>query len=56
MSQFLNHKEIRFSQRQTRCEGRERARCCPKEPQQKVTRSIYETSREVTRVLAQTKQ
>ncbi len=29
-------------------------RCCPKEPQRKVTRSIYETSRDVARVLSQT--
>lgn len=33
-----------------------KTRCCPKEPQRKVTRSIFETSRNVARVLAQTKQ
>ena len=31
-------------------------RCCPKEPKRKVTRSIYESSRDVARQLAQTKQ
>jgi len=31
-------------------------RCCPKEPQRKVTRSIFESSRDVARQLAQTKQ
>jgi hypothetical protein len=33
-----------------------KTRCCPKELQRKVTRSIYETPRNVARVLAQTKQ
>ena len=33
-----------------------KTRCCPKEPQRKVTRSIFETSRHVARALAQTKQ
>ena len=31
-------------------------RCCPKEPQRKVTRSIYELSRDVARAIAQTTQ
>jgi hypothetical protein len=31
-------------------------RCCPKEPQRKVTRSIFESSRDVARQLAQTRQ
>ncbi len=29
-------------------------RCCPKEPQRKVTRSIYEPSRDVARKITQT--
>ncbi len=29
-------------------------RCCPKEPRRKITRSIYESSREVARAVAQT--
>ena len=33
-----------------------KARCCPKEPQRKVTRSIYEPARDVARVIAQTTQ
>jgi len=31
-------------------------RCTPKEPQRKVTRSIYETSRDAARILSQTQQ
>ncbi|MBI1492065.1 transposase [Rhodobacteraceae bacterium MYP1-1] len=31
-------------------------RCCPREPQRKVTRSIYEPSRDVARALSQTQQ
>ena len=33
-----------------------KTRCCPNEPQRKVTGSIYETPRDVTRVPAQTMQ
>jgi transposase len=33
-----------------------KARCCPKEPQRKVTRSIYEPARDVARAIAQTTQ
>jgi hypothetical protein len=33
-----------------------KTRCCPKEPQRKATISIYQASRDVARVLAQTKQ
>jgi len=33
-----------------------KARCCPKEPQRKVTRSIFESSRDIARVIRQTKQ
>ena len=33
-----------------------KTRCCPKGPQRKVTRSIYESSRDVARVIRQTKQ
>lgn len=33
-----------------------KSRCCPKEPQRKVTRSIYEPSRDLARAIAQTTQ
>lgn len=33
-----------------------KTRCCPKEPQRKVTRSIYEKSRDIARALSQTRQ
>lgn len=33
-----------------------KTRCCPKEPQRKVTRSIYEPSRDVARAIARTPQ
>lgn len=31
-----------------------KSRCCPKVPRRKITRSIYESSREVARAIAQT--
>lgn len=47
-----------------RCQGRKgdcelydlKERCCPKSPQRKVTRCIYETSRNIARALSQTQQ
>jgi hypothetical protein len=33
-----------------------KSRCCPKEPQRKVTRSVYEPSRDVARAIAKTTQ
>ena len=33
-----------------------RHKCCPKEPQRKVTRSIYEPSRDIARAISQTRQ
>jgi len=48
---------MRYRARKTDCDVcLMKTRCCPNEPQRKVTRSIYETSRDVARVLAQTKQ
>jgi hypothetical protein len=48
-----NH--IRYSARQCDCEACEhKPRCCPNVPCRKVTRSRYESSREVARSIAQT--
>ncbi len=46
---------LRYRARKTDCDGCQlKSRCCPKEPQRKVTRSIYEPSRDVARKIAQT--
>jgi len=46
---------IRYTTRQRDCEACEyKLRCCPKVPRRKITRSIYESSREVARAIAQT--
>jgi len=46
---------IRYTTRQRDCEACEyKPRCCPKVPRRKITRSIYESSREVARAVAQT--
>lgn len=48
---------IRYRARKTDCDACPlKVRCYPKEPRRKVTRSIYESSRDAARVLAQTKQ
>jgi transposase len=48
---------IRYRARKPDCDTCTlKQRCCPKEPQRKVTRSIYEKSRGIARVLAQTHQ
>ena len=48
---------IRYRARKSDCDTCAlKERCTPKEPQRKVTRSIYETSRNVARVTAQTPQ
>ena len=48
---------IRYRARKPDCDACTlKERCCPKEPQRKVTRSIHESSRDVARVLAQTHQ
>ena len=48
---------IRYRARKSDCDQCAlKDRCCPKEPKRKVTRSIYESSRDVARQLAQTKQ
>jgi hypothetical protein len=48
---------IRYCTRKSDCDQCAlKNRCCPKEPKRKVTRSIYESSRDVARQLAQTKQ
>ena len=48
---------IRYRARKPDCDACAlKMRCCPKEPQRKVTRSIYESSRDAARILAQTKQ
>jgi len=52
-----NDETIRYRARKSDCDACTfKERCCPKEPQRKVTRSIYETSRDVARVLSQTQQ
>jgi transposase len=46
---------IRYTAIQADCEACEyKPRCCPKAPRRKITRSIYESSREVARAVAQT--
>jgi len=48
---------IRYRARKPDCDACPlKPRCCPKEPQRKVTKSIYESSRDIARQLAQTKQ
>jgi hypothetical protein len=48
---------IRYRARKSDCDVCAlKERCTPKEPQRKVTRSIYETSRDIARVLSQTQQ
>ena len=48
---------IRYRARKSDCEACVlKQRCTPKQPQRKVTRSIYEPSRDVARVLSQTQQ
>jgi IS5 family transposase len=46
---------IRYTALQADCEACEyKPRCCPKVPRRKITRSIYESSREVARAVSQT--
>ena len=46
---------IRYTTSQADCTACEyKPRCCPKVPRRKITRSIYESSREVARAVAQT--
>jgi transposase len=46
---------IRYTAIQADCEACEyKPRCCPKVPRRKITRSIYESSREVARAVSQT--
>ena len=46
---------IRYSASKHDCKDCEyKARCCPKVPRRKITRSIYESSRDVARTIAQT--
>lgn len=46
---------IRYTTSQRDCEACEhKPRCCPKVPRRKITRSIYESSREVARAVSQT--
>jgi len=48
---------IRYRARKSDCDACAlKERCTPKEPQRKVTRSVYETSRDIARALAQTRQ
>jgi transposase len=48
---------IRYRARKPDCEKCSlKSQCCPKEPQRKVTRSIYEPARDVARIIAQTTQ
>ena len=48
---------IRYRARKPDCDACPlKVQCCPKEPQRKVTRSIYESSRDAARILAQTRQ
>lgn len=48
---------LRYRARKSDCETCAlKIRCCPKEPQRKVTRSIHEPSRDVARAIAQTTQ
>jgi len=46
---------IRYTTSQADCEACEyKPRCCPKVPRRKITRSIYESSRDVARAVSQT--
>lgn len=46
---------VRYRARKSDCDGCQlKSRCCPKEPQRKVTRSIHEPSRDVARQITQT--
>ena len=46
---------LRYRARKADCDGCQlKSRCCPKEPQRKVTRSIHEPSRDVARKITQT--
>lgn len=48
---------LRYRASKGNCDGCAlKPRCCPKEPSRKVTRSIYEPSRDVARAIAQTTQ
>lgn len=48
---------LRYRARKPDCDAcTPKSRCCPKEPQRKVTRSIHEPSRNVARTIAQTSQ
>ena len=48
---------LRYRARKADCDACDlKARCCPKEPKRKVTRSIYEPARDVARAIAQTTQ
>ena len=47
---------IRYRARKPDCDACSlKQKCCPKEPQRKVTRTIYESSRDIARQLAQTR-
>ena len=49
------HGVLRYRARKADCDDCSlKERCCPKEPQRKVTRSIYEPSRDVARKITQT--
>lgn len=49
------HGVLRYRARKADCDACQlKSRCCPKEPQRKVTRSIYEPSRDVARKITQT--
>jgi len=51
------HGIMRYRARKTDCDACElKVRCCPTQPQRKVTRSIHEPSRNVARAIAQTTQ
>ena len=48
---------LRYRARKADCDACAlKPRCCPKDPQRKVTRSVYEPSRNVARAIAQTTQ
>ena len=48
---------LRYRARKADCDACAlKPRCCPKDPQRKVTRSVYEPSRDVARAIAQTTQ
>lgn len=48
---------LRYRARKSDCEACAlKSRCCPKEPRRKVTRSVFEPSRDVARAIAQTTQ